>query len=179
MWVCERDCRLEFGAFGGACKVDSELPGFGVGLEDTQTQDRRKLKAGGLWRGGLPAPALPEGCDPLGVAPEPSRVLTFVLQSVLTGPRLPSTPLLSTRGSARSDSASAIPSGFYKAPAGPFGKRISFFLDAFPDLGATEGLCAGSRCSLAWGRRSWWPGPPEHCCPGPFRSNPQLPPRSA
>ena len=36
----------------------------------------------GLWRGGLPAPALPEGCDPLGVAPEPSRVLTLVLQAL-------------------------------------------------------------------------------------------------
>lgn len=54
----------------------------------------------------------------------------------------PSALFLFSRGSASSDSAGAIPSGFYKAPAGPFGKRISFFLDAFPDLGATEGLCA-------------------------------------
>lgn len=52
-----------------------------MGLEDTQIRDRRMLKAGGLWQGGLPAPALPEGCDPLGVAPEPSRVLTSVLQA--------------------------------------------------------------------------------------------------
>lgn len=91
--------------------------------------------------------------------------------------RLSNTPFLFTRGSARSDSASAIPSGFYKAPAGPFGKRISFFLDAFPDLGATEGLCAGSHCSLAWEGGAGGPDPPEHCSPGPFRSNPQLPPR--
>lgn len=57
-------------------------------------------------------------------------------------PSLPSGPFLFMRGSASSDSAGAIPSGFYNAPAGPFGKRISFFLDAFPDLGAMEGLCA-------------------------------------
>lgn len=84
-------------------------------------------------------------------------------------PRLPSTPFLFTRGSARSHSASAIPSGFYKAPAGPFGKRISFFLDAFPDLGATEGLCAGSRLSLAWGGGAGGPDPPKNtAAPGPF-----------
>lgn len=121
---------------------------------------------------------MPEGCDPLGVAPEPSRVLTLVLQA-LSPAETSKHPFssLQGRGSARSDSASAIPSGFYKASAGPFGKRISFFLDAFPDLGATEGLCAGSRRSLAWGGGAGVPDPPEHCSPGPFRSNPQLPPR--
>lgn len=45
-------------------------------------------------------------------------------------------------GSGRSRSARALPARLYKAPAGPFGKRISFFLDAFPDLGVMEGLRA-------------------------------------
>lgn len=76
-----------------------------------------------------------------GVAPVPSRLLTLVLQTF--APARPSSALLfSSRGSARPSSVGAIPARLYKAPAGPFGKRISFFLDAFPDLGATEGLCA-------------------------------------
>ena len=50
--------------------------------------------------------------------------------------------LSSPVGSARSSSAGANPARLYKAPAGPFGKRISFFLDAFPDLGVMEGLRA-------------------------------------
>lgn len=45
-------------------------------------------------------------------------------------------------GSPRSGSTDAAPARLYKAPAGPFGKRISFFLDAFPDLGVMEGLSA-------------------------------------
>lgn len=45
-------------------------------------------------------------------------------------------------GSGRSRSPGALPARLYKAPAGPFGKRISFFLDAFPDLGVMEGLRA-------------------------------------
>lgn len=45
-------------------------------------------------------------------------------------------------GSGSSGSAGAVPAQLYKAPAGPFRKRISFFLDAFPDLGIMEGLRA-------------------------------------
>lgn len=56
-------------------------------------------------------------------------------------PSLPGV-LSSPVGSARSRSAGANPARLYKAPAGPFGKRISFFLDAFPDLGVMEGLRA-------------------------------------
>lgn len=56
-------------------------------------------------------------------------------------PSLPGA-LCSWLGSVRSGSADAVPARLYKAPAGPFGKRISFFLDAFPDLGVMEGLHA-------------------------------------
>lgn len=56
-------------------------------------------------------------------------------------PSLPGA-LSSPMGSTRSGSAGANPAWLYKAPAGPFGKRISFFLDAFPDLGVMEGLRA-------------------------------------
>lgn len=57
-------------------------------------------------------------------------------------PSLPGALLPSPMGSVRSRSAGTVPVRLYKAPAGPFGKRISFFLDAFPDLGVMEGLRA-------------------------------------
>lgn len=57
-------------------------------------------------------------------------------------PGLPGALFSSRLGSVRSGSADAVPARLYKAPAGPFGKRISFFLDAFPDLGVMEGLHA-------------------------------------
>lgn len=63
-------------------------------------------------------------------------------------PSLPGALLSSPMGSVRSRSAVANPARLYKAPAGPFGKRISFFLDAFPDLGIMEGL----RAARAWAK---------------------------
>lgn len=63
-------------------------------------------------------------------------------------PSLPGALLSSPMGSVRSRSAVANPARLYKAPAGPLGKRISFFLDAFPDLGIMEGL----RAARAWAK---------------------------
>lgn len=92
-------------------------------------------------------------------------------------------------GSRRSGSTGAVPAPpLYKAPAGPFGKRISFFLDAFPDLGVMEGLgAARARARLREEEPgSWGPQPhagnhgtpPGALAPGPFGSSPQPPPRS-
>lgn len=149
-----------------------------MGLDDTQIQDRRRLQAGvfGVVDSGL------QHCPEAVIrwaSPQSPQGSSSSSSKCSYRPRIPSAPFLFTRGSARSDSTSAIPSGFYKVPAGPFGKRISFFLDAFPDLGATEGLCAGSRRSLAWGGGAGGPDPQNISVPGPFRSNSQLLPRSA
>lgn len=147
--------------------MDSELRGFGVGLEDTQIQHPSRLKArvfGAVDSRLQPCPkAVIRWASPLspqGSSPSSPSVLTGQdFQASLSS--LQGAPLAQTR-------ASAIPSGFYKAPAGPFGKRISFFLDAFPDLGATEGLCAGSRRSLAWGGGAGGLDPQNTASPGPF-----------
>lgn len=87
------------------------------------------------------------GCGPRGVAPAPSWLLTSVLRAFPPA-CLPGALLSSPMGSVRSRSAVANPARLYKAPAGPFGKRISFFLDAFPDLGIMEGL----RAARAWAK---------------------------
>lgn len=79
-------------------------------------------------------------------------------------PSLPGALLFSPMGSpcsGRSGSTDAAPARLYKAPAGPFGKRISFFLDAFPDLGVMEGLSAArARPGQAPGGGAGQLGPP-------------------
>lgn len=95
---------------------------------------------GGLRCSGDWALAALGGGSPPGAAPAPSWLLTSVFPGF--PPAQPSALLFSPRGSRRSGSTGAVPAPLYKAPAGPFGKRISFFLDAFPDLGVMEGLRA-------------------------------------
>ena len=51
-------------------------------------------------------------------------------------------PLLAATGESNETMKTQCGQKKKKAPAGPFGKRISFFLDAFPDLGVMEGLRA-------------------------------------
>ena len=80
------------------------------------------------------------GCGQPGVARAPSWLLTSVLRAF--PPAQPSRRPLLSGGLCALQIGWRTPRSALEAPAGPFGKRISFFLDAFPDLGVMEGLRA-------------------------------------
>lgn len=142
-------------------KADVELWGFKCEVQRTRSEQigslggrGRQLMAERAWS---PSKDLWCGAGSVGrlwsAGRRPCALVVSHLRapSVPTSPafQAPSCPLLSSpMGSVRSRSAGAVPAQLYKAPAGPFGKRISFFLDAFPDLGIMEGL----RAARAWAR---------------------------
>lgn len=170
--------RTELSRHWRTVKADGELWGVRVRSRTLEVSGLGAWEAGGAsagaeraWRGNS---GLPRGGDSVRV----QLWEVAVLRAPPLHPRGSSPPCsqrshrpscrppLLSDGLPGSGSTGAVPAPLYKAPADPFGKRISFFLDAFPDLGVMEGLSAArARARLREEEPGSW-GPQPHAAAG-------------